>query len=66
MDEITYGPHEARRWLMQTIHPRDPLLRDKELYVMDKLADFARDENLEIHATCPYIAFHSKKYWIRR
>ncbi len=23
--------------------------------LVDKLADFARDENLKIHATCPYI-----------
>ena len=35
----------------------DPSLRGQGVarQLVDKLADFARDENLKIHATCPYI-----------
>ena len=35
----------------------DPSLRGQGVarQLVDKLADFARDENLKIHATCPYV-----------
>ena len=54
--EITYIP-EGEGVINAKHTFVDPSLRGQGVarQLVDKLADFARDDNLKIHATCPYV-----------